>query len=170
VGEWLLPNDAKVYRINLWSVIPIEVAPLSSSLAPWLARYHLETKTLDTPWNQHYEQGTSVTWKTYQVSSYHPMHAIYQITTQILSLAYTTQACIKFKTCNAMQASTWLCTYQMQTIKVDELALPTCVLLFSKNFDPSQFLNVAPSLSIILVQIPNCNIFVSISPLCHLFP
>jgi hypothetical protein len=48
VGEQLLPNDAKVYRINLCSVIPIEVAPLSSSLAPWLVRYHLETKTLDT--------------------------------------------------------------------------------------------------------------------------
>ena len=38
----------------------------------------------------------------------------------------------------------------MQPIKVHELALPTCVLLLSKNFDPSQFLNVAPSLSIFM--------------------
>ena len=31
--------------------------------------------------------------------------------------------------------------------KVHELAPPTCVLLLSKNFDPSLFFNVAPSLS-----------------------
>jgi len=31
----------------------------------------------------------------------------------------------------------------MQPIKVHELALPTCVLLLSKNFDPSLFFNVA---------------------------
>ena len=35
----------------------------------------------------------------------------------------------------------------MQPIKVHELAPPTCVLLLSKNFDPSSFFNVAPSLS-----------------------
>ena len=35
----------------------------------------------------------------------------------------------------------------MQSIKVHELAPPTCVLLLSKNFDPSFFFNVAPSLS-----------------------
>ena len=46
-----------------------------------------------------------------------------------------------------MQASTWICTYQMQLIKVHKLAPPTCVHLLSKNFDPSQFLNVASSLS-----------------------
>ena len=41
-----------------------------------------------------------------------------------------------------------LCTYQMQPIKVHELAPPTYVLLLSKNFiDPPTFLNVAPSLS-----------------------
>ena len=45
-----------------------------------------------------------------------------------------------------MQAS----TYQMQSIKVHELAPPTCVLLLSKNFDPSHFSNVAPSLSIFM--------------------
>ena len=28
--------------------VPIGVAPLSSSLAPWLARYHLKIKALDT--------------------------------------------------------------------------------------------------------------------------
>jgi hypothetical protein len=94
MGELLLPNDAKVHRINLWRVIPIGVAPLSSPLAPWLARYHLETKTLDTPWDQHYKQDTSVTWKTYQVSSYHPMHASFHFINQILQLAYTTQAFI----------------------------------------------------------------------------
>ena len=46
-----------------------------------------------------------------------------------------------------MQESTWICTYQMQLIKVHELAPPTYVLLLSKNFDPSLFSNVAPSLS-----------------------
>ena len=45
-----------------------------------------------------------------------------------------------------MQASIWICTYQMQPIKVHELAPPTCVLLLSKNFDPSSFFNVAPSM------------------------
>ena len=38
----------------------------------------------------------------------------------------------------------------MQSIKVHELAPPTCVLLLSKNFDPSHFSNVAPSLSIFM--------------------
>ena len=33
------------------------------------------------------------------------------------------------------------------TDQVHELAPPTCVLLLSKNFDPSLFSNVAPSLS-----------------------
>ena len=54
--------------------------------------------------------------------------------------------------------------------KVHELAPPTCVLLLSKNFDPSPFLNVAPSLSM-YVQIQlllnaSCifHIFVPISP------
>ena len=60
-----------------------------------------------------------------------------------------------------MQASTWLCTYQMQSIKVHELAPPTCVLLLSKNFDPSLFFNVAPSLS---MSMSNLYFFVSISP------
>ena len=52
----------------------------------------------------------------------------------------------------------------MQSIKVHELAPPTCVLLLSKIFYPSLFFNVAPSLSIVHVQNPNCNIFISISP------
>ena len=51
--------------------------------------------------------------------------------------------------------------HDMQPIKVHELAPPTCVLLLSKNFDPSQFLNVAPSLS---MSISNLYFFVSISP------
>ena len=78
------------------------------------------------------------------------MHASYHIINQILQLAYTIQACISNLKTYAMQASTWLCTYQIQPIKVHELALPTCVLLLSKNFDPSHFLNVAPSLSIFM--------------------
>ena len=49
----------------------------------------------------------------------------------------------------------------MQSIKVHELAPPTCVLLLSKNFDPSLFFNVAPSLS---MSISNLYFFVSISP------
>ena len=81
------------------------------------------------------------------MSSYHPMHASYQIIIQVLQLAYITQACILNLKTYAMQASTWICTNQMQSIKVHELAPPTCVLLLSKNFDPSLFFNVAPSLS-----------------------
>ena len=49
----------------------------------------------------------------------------------------------------------------MQSIKVHELAPPTCVLLLSKNFDPSLFFNVAPSLS---MSMANLYCFVSISP------
>ena len=75
------------------------------------------------------------------------MHASYQIIIQVLQLAYTTQACILNLKAYAMQASTWICTYQMQSIKVHELAPPTCVLLLSKNFDLSLFFNVAPFLS-----------------------
>ena len=75
------------------------------------------------------------------------MHASFHFFKQILQLAYTTQACILNLKTYAMQASTWICTYQIQSIKVHELAPPTCVLLLSKNFDPSLFSNVAPSLS-----------------------
>ena len=75
------------------------------------------------------------------------MHASYQIIIQVLQLAYITQACILNLRTYAMQASTWICTCQMQSIKVHELAPPTCVLLLSKNFDPSLFFNVAPPLS-----------------------
>ena len=46
-----------------------------------------------------------------------------------------------------MQASTWICTSPLQSIKVHELAPSTCVLLLFKNFDPSLFFNVASSLS-----------------------
>jgi len=58
----------------------------------------------------------------------------------------------------------------MQPIKVHELALPTCVLFLSKNFDPSSFLNVAPSLSMSMSKqlLPQSfyifHIFVPISP------
>ena len=89
------------------------------------------------------------------------MHASYQIINQVLQLAYTTQACVSNLKTYAMQASTWLCTYQIQPIKVHELVPPTCVLLLSKNFDPSLLFNVAPSLS---MSMSNIYFFVSISP------
>ena len=74
------------------------------------------------------------------------MHASFHFINQILQLAYTTQACILNLKAYAMQASTWICTYQMQSIKVYELAPPTCVLLLFKNFDPFTSFNVAPLL------------------------
>jgi len=85
------------------------------------------------------------------------MYASYQIIIQILQLAYTTQACILNLKAYAMQASTWICTYLMQSIKVHELAPPTCVLLLSKNFDPLTLFNV-------LQCCPLFVHFVSISP------
>ena len=45
--------------------------------------------------------------------------------------------------------------------QVHELAPPTCVLLLSKNFDPSKFLNVASYLS---MSMSNLYFFVSNSP------
>ena len=106
------------------------------------------------------------------------MHASYQIIIQVLQLAYTTQACILNLRAYAMQASTWICTHQMQSIKVHELAPPTCVFLLSKNFDPSLFFNVDPSLSmsmsnlyffelLYLISRP-CTISISISKLSYL--
>ena len=68
------------------------------------------------------------------------MHASYQIIIQVLQLAYTTQACILNLKAYAMQASTWICTYQMKSIKVHELAPPTYVLLLSKKFWSISFL------------------------------
>ena len=59
-------------------------------------------------------------------SSYHPMHASYQIIIQVLQLAYTTQACISNLKTYAMQANTWICTYQMQSNKFMSL-LPLLV-------------------------------------------
>ena len=84
----------------------------------------------------------------------------------ILQLAYLTQACILNLRTYAMQASTWICTYQMQSIKVHELAPPTCVLLLSKNFDPSLFFNVAPSLSISMSNLYFFELLYLISPPC----
>ena len=75
------------------------------------------------------------------------MLASYQIIIQVLQLACTTQACmLNLKAYAIMEASTWICTYQMQTIKVHELAPPTCVLLLFKNFDPFTSFNVGPLL------------------------
>ena len=71
------------------------------------------------------------------------MHASFHFINQILQLAYTTQAFILNLNAYAMQVSTWICTYQMQSIKVHELAPPTCVLLLSKHFDPFTSFNVA---------------------------
>ena len=79
-------------------------------------------------------------------SSYQCKHASIQIINQVLLLAYNTQACIWNLKTYAMQASTWICTYQIQPIKVHELAPPTCVLLLFKNFDPFTSFNVAPPL------------------------
>ena len=56
---------------------------------------------------------------------------------------------IKFK--NLCNASKRMTMHKSNANKqVHELAPPTCVILLSKNFDPSQFLNVAPSLSIFM--------------------
>ena len=49
----------------------------------------------------------------------------------------------------------------MQSIKVPELAPPTCMLLLSKNFNPFTSFNVAPSLS---MSMSNLYFFVSIFP------
>ena len=96
------------------------------------------------------------------------MHASFHFINQILQLAYITQACILNLRTYAMQASTWICTYQMQSIKVHELALPICVLLLSKNFDLSLFFNVAPSLS---MSMSNLYFFdLSIFPKAYLSP
>ena len=61
------------------------------------------------------------------------MHASFYFIKQILQLAYTTQACILNLKTYAMQASTWLCTYQMQPIKV--LVLILLSLSWASNFD-----------------------------------
>ena len=66
----------------------------------------------------------------------------------------------------------------MQSIKVHELAPPTCVLLLSKNFDPSLFSNVAPSLSMSMsnllsfhiLSLPLHNLSLKLSYLCTISP
>ena len=65
-----------------------------------------------------------------------------------------------------MQASTWICIYQMQSIKVHELAPAICVFLLSKNFDPSLFFNVAPSLSMSMSYLYFFELSYLISPPC----
>ena len=50
--------------------------------------------------------------------------------------------------------------------KVHELAPPTCVLLLSKNFDPSLFFNVAPSLSMSMSNLYFFELLYLISPPC----
>ena len=98
------------------------------------------------------------------------MQASYQIIIQVLQLAYTAQTCISnLKLMQCKQAHDFA-RIKCNQPKVHKLAPPTCVLLFVQEFDPSHFLNVAPSLSIVHVQIPNCNVFVSISPKAfHIF-
>ena len=54
----------------------------------------------------------------------------------------------------------------MQPIKVHELAPPICVLLLSKNFDPSLFFNVAPSLSMSMSYLYFFEISYLLSPPC----
>ena len=58
------------------------------------------------------------------------------------------------------------CTFQMQQPIVHELAPPTCVLLLSKNFDPSLFFNVAPSLSMSMSNLYFFELLYLISPPC----
>ena len=97
------------------------------------------------------------------------MHAIYQIIIQVLQLAYTTQACISnLKLMQCKQAHDYAHIKCNQS-KVHELAPPTCVLLLSKNFDPSPFFKVAPSLSMSMSNfyfspMMYFHIFVSTSP------
>ena len=54
----------------------------------------------------------------------------------------------------------------MQSIKVYELAPPTYVLLLSKNFDPSLFFNVTPSLSMSMSNLYFFELLYLISPPC----
>ena len=78
------------------------------------------------------------------------MHASFHFINQILQLAYTTQACILNLTLMQMQASTRICIEQMQTTKF--MSLLPLLVCFSclRNYDPSLFSNVAPSLSIFM--------------------
>ena len=97
------------------------------------------------------------------------MHASFHFINQILQLAYTTQACILNLKTYAMQASTWICTYQMQSIKVHELAPPTCVVLLSKNFDPSSTLLpfcpcLCPTSTSLSQSLPKLSYLCTISP------
>ena len=75
------------------------------------------------------------------------MHASYQIINQVLWLAYIThkQCIYKFLKLLQMQASTWLCTYQIQTTKFMSL-LP--LLVCSSCPRMLILLNIAPSWSI----------------------
>ena len=54
----------------------------------------------------------------------------------------------------------------MQSIKIHELASPTCVHLLSKNFDPSIFSNVALSLSMSMFNLYFFELLYLISPPC----
>ena len=89
------------------------------------------------------------------------MHASYHIINQILQLAYTTQACISNLKTYANASKHMSMHITNANNQVHDLAPPTSVLLLSKNFDPSQFLNVASSLS---MSMSNLYFFVSNSP------
>ena len=73
------------------------------------------------------------------------MHASYQIINQVLWLAYITHKhYIYILELMQMQASTWICTYQMQTTKFMSL-LPLLVCSscpLSKNIDPPQYFSL----------------------------
>ena len=88
-------------------MIPIRVALLRSSLAPWLAKYHLEIKsTIYLVRSTFKSKVLALLEKIYQVSSYHPMHASFHFINQILKLAYITQAYKLNLRTYAMQAGT----------------------------------------------------------------
>ena len=99
------------------------------------------------------------------MSSYHPMHASYQIIIQVLQLAYTTQACIsnlkKFMQCKQAHDYAHIKCNQLKFMSL--LPLLVCFsclrILILSHF--SMFFNVAPSL---FISMSNLYFFVSISP------
>ena len=99
------------------------------------------------------------------MSSYHPMHASYQIIIQVLQLAYTTQACKLNLKAYAMQANEYAHIKCNQSKFMSLLPLLVC---FScpRNFDPSLFFNVAPSLSISMSNLYFFELLYLISPPC----
>ena len=93
------------------------------------------------------------------------MHASYQIIIQVLRLAYTIQACILNLKVYAMQASIWICTYQMQSIKVHELA--PLLVCFSC---PRILIHLFSSMLLLLCPCPTSISFISHLSHCTISP